>query len=317
MLWIFAALIGCYAVFVFAPAVVAVLTIFKARPGATLDRQTAPGAQFAPYAKLMLAARDRLCALPCERVSIPARDGITLSGDYYDLGSAKTVIFMHGYRTDPEVNFVVQADVFSRHGYNLLLIRQRGHEAGSRVRCGLGLSERYDVAAWNEWALSRVGVSETVFYGVSMGAAAIGFAACDLDPEKTRALILDCGFRSPYEQISLDCKRRRVPAFLLMPPIRLLARLFLKIDIRARTDEVLRRTAIPCFFLHGTNDLTVPYETGRDVFLSCGAKKAFFTAEGAGHTEAFLSDPKRAEFELFQFLGEEQPNEKTNRRDIK
>lgn len=302
MLWILAALIGCYAIFVFAPAVVAVCTIFRAKPGDPLERLIAPDGQFARFADRMLKARSRLSALQKAHVSISARDGVTLSGDYYDLGSGRTAIFVHGYRTDPEVNFVVQADVFARRGYNLLIIRQRGHGDGSRAHCGLGLNEQHDVAAWNEWALGQKGVAETVIYGVSMGAAAIGFAACDLDPKKTRALVLDCGFRSPYEQIRLDCKRRNVPGFLIMPPIRLLAKLFLRLSIKKRTDDVLKRTTIPCFFLHGTADETVPYETGREVYEACGAKKAFYTAEGAGHAEAFVSDPERAEAALFAFL---------------
>lgn len=315
MLWIPAALIACYAVFVFAPAVVAVLTIFRERPGADLETMTAPGAQFAPYAERMLAARDRLRAHGAKQVSVCSKDGLTLTGEYYDLGKPRTAIFVHGYRTEPEVNFSVQADVFLRRGYNILLIRQRGHAPGSRVRCGLGLFEQFDVAAWNAWAQKQPGVSETVLYGISMGAASVGFAAKALDPAKTRALILDCGFRSPYEQIRLDCKRRNVPGFLLMPPIRLLVKLFLKTDIRQYTDDVLKDTAIPCFFLHGTADRTVPYETGRIVYSACGARKAFFTAEGAGHTEAFLSDPERAEDAIFRFLDGEPTNENQQQED--
>ena len=187
MLWILAAMIGCYAVFVFAPAVVAVCTIFRAKPGDSFDALLAPGAQFAPYAERMRAAKARFDAFPKQRISIAACDGVVLSADYCDRKSAKTAILMHGYRTDPMVNFAMQADMFLRHGYNVLLIRQRGHEAGGKARCGLGLLERYDAIAWNEHALSTEGVEETVLYGVSMGAAAVGFAACDLDPEKTRA----------------------------------------------------------------------------------------------------------------------------------
>ncbi len=306
MLWIPLALIGCYAVFVFAPSIVAVLTIFRARPGDSLERMIAPGAQFAPYRERILAAEERLRALPKTAVSIRSRDGLSLSGEYIDGGFSRTAIFVHGYRTDPAVNFTVQADVFFRRGYNVLLVRQRGHGDGSHARCGLGLYERYDVEAWNDWALSQNGVRETVLYGISMGAASIGFAAGSLDAKRTRALILDCGYRSPDEQIRLDCNRRNVPAFLLMPWIRLLAKLFLKLDLRARTDDVLCGTAIPCFFLHGTNDRTVPYETGRAVYARCGARKAFFTADGAGHAEAFLSDPERAENAFFTFLEGEQ-----------
>lgn len=302
MLWIPAALIGCYAVFVIGPAIAAVCTIFKAKPGSDFDTMLQPGGQFAPYAERMRAARDCLHAHQAAQISTRSRDGLTLSGTYYGCRAPCTAILVHGYRTQPEVNFAVQADAFLRHGYNVLLIRQRGHEPGSHVHCGLGLYERYDVAAWNDWALSQNGVSETVLYGISMGAASVGFAADALDPVRTRALVLDCGFRSPDEQIRLDCRRRNVPGFLLMPWIRLFARVFLKLRIRERTDEALGRTTIPCFFLHGTEDRTVPYEIGRAVYEACGTRKAFFTADGVGHAEAFLPDPARAEEALFRFL---------------
>lgn len=305
MLWIPAALIGCYAVFVIGPAIAAVCTIFKALPGSPLERMLEPDAQLYPFRERILAAKRALDTLPDANVTVTARDGIALSGRYYDLGKPKTAIFVHGYRTQPEVNFTEQAEAFARHGYNLLLIRQRGHEPGSHVRCGMGLRERYDAAAWNDWALSQNGVEETVLYGVSMGAATVGFAAPLVDPARTKALFLDCGFRSPYEQISLDCRRHHIPPFVLMPWIRLFARIFLKFDIRERTDDALRRTAIPCFFLHGTEDRTVPYKTGRAVYEACGARKAFFTARGARHAESYLSDPDRVEDEIFTFLGEE------------
>lgn len=308
MVWIriFVALVAAYAVFVFGPALVAYLTIFRGRSGSGVDALTAPGAQLAPYADRLRTAYTRLCEREKTRVTTTAKDGVPLSADWYDLGMPKTAIFVHGYRTDPYVNFSVQGEAFLRHGYNLLLIRQRGHELGSRVRCTLGMIEGSDALAWNEWALSKPGVSETVLYGISMGAAAVAYASDRVDRAHTHALILDCGFRSPYEQVRLDCVRRHIPPFLMMPLIRLFAKLFLKIDIRERNDAHLKKSAVPCFFLHGEKDLTVPYETGRALYDVCSGKKAFFAAKDAGHTESFLSDPEQAENEIFTFLGEEQ-----------
>ena len=306
MIWIPVALIAAYAVFVFGPALASYAAIFRGRPGSGVEALTADGAQFAPYAARIRSAYEQLQAMPKTDVSIRADDGTVLSGEYYDLGRTRTAIFVHGYRTEPYVNFSVQCEAFLRHGFNLLLIRQRGHAPGSRVHCTLGIAESRDVCAWNEWAMKQPGVSGTVLYGVSMGATAIAFAADRIDRTHTRALILDCGFRSPYEQIALDCTRRHIPAFLLMPLIRLFAKLFLKIDIRERTDAHLKKAGIPCFFLHGTKDLTIPYEAGAAQYEACTAKKAFFTAKDAGHTESFLSDPERAENEIFTFLCEEQ-----------
>ena len=95
---------------------------------------------------------------------------------------------------------------------------------------------------------------------------------------------------------------RRLPAPLLMPLIRLLVRSFYGVDLAERTTDHLARTKIPVFFLHGTADLTVPYEQGRANFDACAAPKAFFTGDGAGHTMCFPTEPDRAEAALFAFL---------------
>ncbi len=302
MLWkLLLAAAGLYVIFIAAPAVVAGLTIFKSRPGADFDRLTAPGEQFAPYAERMIPARDRLLALPHRVVQIRSRDALTLCADYWDRGMDRTAIFVHGYRSDPMVNFAVQAEVFSRRGYNLLLIRQRGHGKTGELTA-MGLKEQYDVSDWKDWALRQPGVRSVVLYGVSMGASTLAYASGSLDPAEVTALILDCGYISAYAQISGDCRKRRLPGVLLMPIVRLVARLRPGIDIKTETLGTLRKTAVPCFFLHGTADRTVPYAEGQRAFAACAARKAFFTAEGAGHTEAFLADPARAEAALFAFI---------------
>ena len=305
MLWIILlAAVGSYLFFIVAPSVVAGILVFKVRPGASFEELTADGQQFAPYRKLLTAARDLLNKLSWETVGITAPDGAALGGMYADAGSDRTVIFAHGYRSDVMVNFAVQAEAFARHGYNILMIRQRGQEPGSRQRCTLGLLEQYDLCSWKEWALSRGGVRTTVIYGMSMGASAAAFASDKLSPGGITALILDCGFSSPYEQIYGESRKRHLPGPLMMPFIRLTAWLQFHKDLKAQVKDSLAHTAIPCFFLHGSADETVPIERGRANYISCASKKYFFTAEGAGHTEAFLSEPERAEKELFDFIQE-------------
>ena len=293
---------GLYVIFIVAPSVVAGITIFRQRPGAGFDHLIAAGAQFAPYAGRMTEARQKLLSLPHREVSVSSQDGLTLWGDYCDLGREKTAVFVHGYRSDPMVTFAVQAEVFSRRGYNLLLIRQRGHGKDPKELTGMGLKEQGDVLCWKDWALAQPGVRAVVFYGVSMGASTLAYASDRLDPAEVEALVLDCGFVSPYEQIFGDCRKRHLPGVLMMPIVRLVARLRPGIDIRQSTLDALARTSVPCFFLHGTADETVPYAEGRQSYAACAARKAFFTAEGAGHTETFLSEPARAEEELFAFI---------------
>ena len=304
MIWIIlpAVLAGLYLIFIVGPAVVAGLTIFRCRPGTGLDALTEPGADFFPYRELLRSARDRLTALPHREVSVTAPDGIALQGVYWDLGAARTAIFVHGYRSDPMVNFAPQADRFAREGYNLLMITQRGHTGRGRTLCGMGLKEQYDVLCWNGWAMSQPGVEHTVLYGASMGSATLAYASDKLDPRTTAALILDCGYDSPYEQIRGDCVKRRLPWPLMMPVIRAMAKLQLGVDLKDCTRSSLARTQIPCLFLHGTADRTVPYACGRACYAACASRKAFFTAEGAGHVEVFFAEPERAAAEIFAFI---------------
>ncbi len=311
MIWIIlpAALAGLYIIFIVGPAVVAGLTIFRCRPGMDLDSLTEPGADFFQYRELLRSARDRLLAIPGREVAVTAPDGVVLHGVYRDLGAARTAIFVHGYRSDPMVNFAPQADRFSRAGYNLLMITQRGHTGRGRELCAMGLKERYDVLAWNGWALSQAGVEATVLYGASMGAATLAYASDALDPRTTAALILDCGYESPYEQIRRDCVKRHLPARLMMPVIRAMAKLQLGVDLKESTLTALARTAIPCFFLHGTQDRRVPYACGRAGYEACAARKAFFTAGSAGHVEAFFAEPERAAAEIFAFIPSQEQQE--------
>lgn len=303
MLWkLLLAAAGLYVIFIIAPAIVASITIFKGRPGTGLDELTAPGAQLAPFADKLLPARARLLTLPHRIVSCTARDGLALGGEYWDLGSDRTAIFAHGYRSDMMVNFAVQADVFARRGYNVLMICQRGHDGSTRTPTAMGLKEQFDLLAWSSWATAQPGVTRTVLYGMSMGAASVAYASDKVDPAVTEAVIIDCGYDSPYEQISGDCRRHHLPRPLLMPVIRLFVRIRQGIDIKQRTVTSLRAAAVPCFFLHGTVDRTVPLERGIQNYEECAAVKEMFIADGAGHTEAFLTDPAAAEEAVFRFI---------------
>lgn len=301
ILIVFGILLALFLIFFLGPAIVATATVFARGKETDLDAAcSAP--QFAPYAGQLRAARARLLARKPVPVSVSAPDGARLCGAYYDLHAEKTAIFVHGYRATAMLNFAAQADCFAERGWNLLLLTQRAHGESGGKRSYLGMKEQYDLLAWVSWARQLPDVGEIVIYGASMGAATVGYAADKLDADLVRALILDCGFPSPYQQMRQDCIRRHVPWRLLMPMIRLLAKLCYGIDIKKPITDALSVTAIPTFFLHGTADRTVPYEDGRAIYERCAAPKRFYTAEGAAHTLAFITDRERAETELFSFL---------------
>ena len=300
--WIILILLGLYGFFVAAPAVVACAAIFSRREGMDFETGLEPGRQFHPYAARLRAGRDALLQRGAARVGIRADDGLLLRADYYAQPGNRAVIFLHGYRSDPMLNFAVQGAAFAARGYQVLLVCQRAHGDSEGRHTGLGLPEQYDLLRWVDWLRDDRGVREIVVYGMSMGASCAAFAADKLDPKTVRALILDCGFASPYTQIAEDSRRRHIPPWLLTPLIRGLARLRFGFDIAQQTAVPLAKTTIPALFLYGTADETVPQAQIMAQYEACAAPKQLYTAAGAGHTLAYPADPDRAAQTLFAFL---------------
>ena len=300
-------LAALYLIFIAGPAVVAYKTIFPRRAGTDFEHGVAPEGQFAPYGEILRQGRDELRARKHREVSVRSEEGYRLAADYYDAGSACTAVLLHGYRSDPMLNFAVQGACFARRGYNLLQVYHRAHGPSEGEKTALGLKEQEDLMIWLRWLLQDTETKKIVLYGISMGASTAAYAADRLDPATVKAMVLDCGFTSPDSQISEDCVKRHLPAFLLMPVIRLLAKHRMGIDLRHSVKTPLSRTSVPAFFLHGTEDRTVPYDEGRRNYEACASKKYFYTAQGAGHTAAFLWDPQLAEKTLFAFLRDLDP----------
>ena len=307
VLWILGGLAALYLIFILGPAVVSYRIVFSRRAGTSLEAATAPGGDFAPWAELLRGSRDALLRRGLREVSIRSGDGLRLAADYLDAGAERTAVLLHGYHSDPMLNLAVQAEAFAARGWNLLIPDQRGHGRSEGAHLGLGLLEQEDLLGWTDWVRSETGVRRIVVGGVSMGAATAAYAADRLDPETVEALVLDCGFSSPDAQISGDCRKRHLPTALLMPVIRLLAKRRLGLDLRRSVRDSLARTGIPAFFLHGTEDRTVPWAEGRANCEACASRKQFYSVTGAGHAAAFITDREGAEQALFAFLEEVAP----------
>ena len=296
-------IIGLYVFFIAAPAVACTLCVFTRRNGTPAELFRAEGTPFENHIDDIRRAKRHIESLPGTReVSVVSADGLTLRGLYVDAGSPKTVVFAHGYRSNNMMNFAVQGEIFYGEGYNLLFIVQRAHDASEGRRSTLGLREADDLMIWTDYALSLSGVETAVIYGTSMGAYSAAICSDRFDPVKVRALIIDCGFSSPYAQLYCDCKKRRMPAALLMPLVRLTVKLMLGADILTPASGPLGRTAIPAFFLHGTADETVPYAQGTENYEACASEKRMFPVEGGHHTSDFLEGGEDVRNAMFDFL---------------
>ena len=294
----------CYIGFIVVPAFLLYRFVFGRKPCSTPlnERGTLEGTRYAPFSEALLPAERFVQSREHESVSITARDGVVLCGSYYDQKSPRTMIFAHGYAGAPVSNFCAQAERFYKLGWNLLFITERAHGDSGGNRLGLGVLEQYDLLKWIDFEARNSSVEEIVLYGSSMGSAAVGYASDKITEPKVKVLVIDCAFVSPDRQLRCDGRTRKLPTFLLLPVMRVIAWFDMHEDIYRPVGKSLQNTHIPVLFIHGEADRTVPIEQGMENYKACGSEKEFISVAGADHILAYVTGGEEVQRKTEEFI---------------
>ena len=275
--------------------------VFYRRKVLMLEKDELKNTHYYPYAerfkKDILAAR----ALPCERVELKAKDGVSLLGRYYDTKSEKTILFAHGYQSNAFNNFSTILLDFLKKGYNVLLIDQRAHGDSGGKFTTLGCREYEDLLLWIDYLTAKKEVENIIVYGISMGATTVGYAAEHIRTNKVKCLIMEAGFTCFFDELtsslSVDFMKNAALNYVY-----LMAKSFLKIDIKQSIENSLKNNTIPVLFLHGDNDKDVPIEFTERSYLACKGEKKMLNVKGAGHTLCYLAGDETVHEELDRFI---------------
>ena len=251
------------------------------------------GEQYEQGREGMLALIAEMDALPFERVSITARDGMQLSGRYYHVADGAPVqIQMHGYRGSAIRDFCGGNKLAREAGQNTLVIDQRAHGKSGGSTISFGVKERYDCLDWIDYVIRRFGPDTEIYLsGVSMGAATVLMAAgLDL-PANVLGVVADSPYSAPETIIRKVCRDMKLPPALVWPFLRLGARLFGGFDpCAASAVEALRHARVPVLIIHGEDDRFVPCEMSRELAAACASEIRLETFPGAGHGLSFIVD---------------------------
>lgn len=255
------------------------------------------GEQYAAVKHITSPLMAEMEALPYERVSIRARDGLVLTGRYYHVSSgAPLQIQFHGYRGNPVRDFCGGHKLARMLGHNTLVADQRAHgESGGNV-ISFGVNERWDCLAWVQYAVQRWPDAEILLSGVSMGAATVVMASgLDL-PGNVKGVIADCPYSSPEKIIAKVCRDMRLPPAIALPFVRAGARIFGGFRLRsADAAEAVKQAKVPVLILHGEDDRFVPCEMSAEIERANPAMVKRFTFPGAGHGLSYVVDAERYE----------------------
>ena len=242
-------------------------------------------------------------AVPCRRVTVRSRDGLTLSARYYhQADGVPMAICFHGYRGTSIRDFCGGGQLCLSHGHNLLLVDQRAHGESEGHVITFGIRERFDCLSWIRWAEEQ-GAPAILLYGISMGGATVLMAAGEALPPTVRAVIADSPYSSPEAIIAKVSRDRRLPPVLAMPLIRTAARLAGFSLAECTVADAVRRARIPILIIHGEDDRFVPCEMSAEIAAANPSIRRC-TFPGAGHGISYMKDTPRYHALVNGFLAE-------------
>ena len=258
-------------------------------------------AHYAPFREEILANYTELEKLPAERVFCVSYDGTRLSARYYDSGSKKTVVLLHGYHAVPWINFAASGKGLIERKYNILLIDQRASGQSGGKYSSMGVCESKDLLCWIEYLQREKQPESIALYGISMGAATVGYVSDSLENTCVRALVLDCGFCSPDELQTSIFSRIGVPKQMFILCNRLV-KIKLKVDLKESTATHLAKCSLPVLFLYGEKDAVVPKGDTKRMFDACKSEKILLSVPEAGHTTALIAGGEKIQSAFYNFL---------------
>lgn len=258
-----------------------------------------------PFIEKLRPGMDFIDSHPFEEVSILSFDGLKLYGRYYTNNSDKTVILVHGYRSNGKHDFSGALKFYYDYGFNVLLIDQRSHGKSEGRLITFGVKESFDVKDWAEFINKKYNPKQIVLSGVSMGGGTVAFALKRGLPKNVKCVISDCGFTSPEAIIrKVGYDRFKINAKFYMPFLNAMTHIFGRFSIYESTVDALKDNKIPIIFIHGEKDNFVPVEMSREALKAAGQNgKGIFVKE-ADHGLSYLVETERVTSEITDFLNE-------------
>jgi len=245
-----------------------------------------------------------------QEVSVEARDGATLRAWYF-VHSAITrnaVIVLHGLG-DTRKGMSGQAELFLRHGYNVLMPDSRAHGASGGELATFGILEADDVHRWVSWLQERLPKGGCVFgSGVSMGAGIVLQAAAR-EP-RFCGVIAEAPYAS-FREIAYD---RIGQPFHLGPwfgmtvgrPIIEFGMIYARSKYKINLEEAspmaaLRNSSVPVLLIAGLADDNIPIRHSRMIHEQ-NPSVILWEVPGVGHGSAISDVPEDYERHVTEFV---------------
>lgn len=230
-----------------------------------------------------------------QEISVASGDGTILRGYRLLQDGHLYAILCHGYASGP-AHLAGTARKFYDMGFSIITPFARGHGSSGGSCLGMGWLDRMDVLAWTGSIIAHDPEAEILLFGVSMGGATVMMAAGEALPHNVKCIVEDCGYSSVWDEFSYQLRRMfHLPAFPLLHMADLICQLRAGYRFKeASAVDQLQRAAVPMLFIHGEEDVFVPYSMLDVVYGACAsAGKEKLSIPGGAHAQCVSTDPVR------------------------
>lgn len=238
-------------------------------------------------------------------LTIESEDGLRLVGDVFntDKNSHKWLIAIHGY-TGKREHMYSYARYYAERGYNILTPDMRSHGESEGELIGMGWLDKEDVKLWIDQILGIDPEAEIVLHGVSMGGATVMMTSGEDLPDNVKAIIDDCGYTSVWDEFTDEARYLfHIPQFPILYTASAISKIRAGYSFgEASAIEQVKKTRIPIFFIHGSEDNFVNTDMVYSLYDACPTEKDLYVVEGAGHGQALYLNPDLYFEKVFGFI---------------
>lgn len=215
----------------------------------------------------------------------------------------KWVICVHGYTSEPK-RMGSYALHHHNRGYNILLPALRGHNVSEQHNITMGWLDRLDMLDWINYLIKTYGDISIVLHGVSMGAATVMMTTGEKLPENVKCCVADCGYSSVWDEFKNEMKQTyHTPPLPILIPSTVISKVVNGYGFReASCVNQLKKSVTPTIFIHGEEDVFVPYRMMDLNYNAAACEKEKLSVPDAEHAEAHLVHPELYWSNTFRFI---------------
>ena len=241
-------------------------------------------------------------------ISATAEDGNVVPATYFDNGSDKVAILVHGAGGDRVCTYPL-AEGYLQNGYDVIAIDQRGCGDNADDKITFGINESLDVKAMVEYARETLGEETVIVHGQSMGAQTTAIYASNVTPgtpEAADAVICDSpvpGMELILKEMFGDGDTESFTANYLTGTSKIYMGLVDGIDYDdGDTIEVVADDMLPTLVIVSDRDeVCLPHQV-EEVYENVGSDNKQIMHMNSAHIEGIIDDPEAYMDGVMSFL---------------